>query len=448
MNNFADTNPGKPFVTSFFTNQIQARVRNGFQRLHTLLTTLTEPSARLTDPRQRQHIRLLNSLLLLFATVNIGVFITRLILTPQTLHITVVNVGATLIVLAVVYGLGQRGHYDLTFKAILILGIGLLLNNAYRSTPPHFEIAYLIFVPFFSTILYRLRTTVYLSGFILMLILLYIQFTPTMEREAAIDIMTFTMLMLIFTLMINYQRSLLEHSRQQMALDKERSDMLTQILSYMSHDLKTPLTVINTSLYLLKHTRTPPERHPQLIKQIEDQSARLQKSIQDILTMSRLDHVMELTQEKVDLNRLINHTAEQFMDTAHEKEVMIWVELDSTLPLIVANKDALERLMSNLIENAVNYSNAGSLISVTTRRDTGHVQIEVKDMGIGIDAHDLPHIFEHFYRADAARSTHTGGSGLGLAIVKKAVDIHGGAISVQSKPGIGTTFHITLPTLV
>jgi two-component system phosphate regulon sensor histidine kinase PhoR len=136
------------------------------------------------------------------------------------------------------------------------------------------------------------------------------------------------------------------------------------------------------------------------------------------------------------------------MDIAHEKQIMIWVELDDSLPLLVGNKDALERLMSNLIENAINYSEAGSLISICTRREHAQVQIEVKDMGMGIGETELPRIFEHFYRADTARSTNTGGSGLGLAIVKKAVDIHGGAISVQSKPGIGTTFHITLPTLV
>ncbi len=435
-------------MTRFSTARLKMLAINGFQRIRTFLVALIEPSPLLTDPRQRQHMRLLNSLLLLFIGVNLAVLVTRSVLTPQTFDITLVNVSATLVVMVLVYWLGHRGYYRLALRAMVILGVALLLINAYRSTPPHFEIVYLIFVPFFSTILYRPRTTLYLSALMVALMLIYIQLTPTFEREAAIDIITFTMLTLIFTLMINYQRSVLEQSRQQMALEKERSDVLSQVLSYMSHDLKTPLTVINTSLYLLKHTRTPPEKHPQLIKQIEDQSARLQKSIQDILTMSRLDHVIELTQEKLDLNRLINQVTEQFMDTAHEKQIMIWVELDDSVPLLVGNKDALERLMSNLIENAINYSEAGSLISVCTRREHGQVQIEVKDMGMGIGEAELPHIFEHFYRADSARSTNTGGSGLGLAIVKKAVDIHGGAISVQSKPGIGTTFHITLPTLV
>ena len=434
-------------MTRFSTARLKTLAINGFQRIRTFLATLIEPAPLLTDPQQRQHMRLLNSLLLLFIAVNIAVLITRIFLTPQTFDITLVNVSATVAVMLLVYWLGYRGYYNLTLRALVILGTGLLLINAYRSAPPHFEIAYLVFVPLFSTILYRPRTTLYLSVLMVGLMLIYIQLTPTFQREAAIDIITFTMLTLIFTLMINYQRSVLEQSRQQMALEKERSDVLSQILSHMSHDLKTPLTVINTSLYLLKHARTPPEKHPQLIKQIEDQSARLQKSIQDILTMSRLDHVMELTQEKLDLNRLINHVTEQFMDTAHEKQIMIWVELDDSLPLLVGNRDALERLMSNLIENAINYSEAGSLISICTRREHAQVQIEVKDMGMGIGEAELPRIFEHFYRADTARSTHTGGSGLGLAIVKKAVDIHGGTISVQSKPGVGTTFHITLPTL-
>ncbi len=427
--------------------RVRSVVHDCLQKLRDLITSVIEPAPTIKAADQRQRMRIVNGMLLVFAVVNITVLCVRAILTPETLSTTVTNVSVTLLVLLGVYLVGKRGWNDIALKIILVLGTSLLLMNAYRSTPPHFEIAYLIFIPLFSTVLFAGRTTVALSVMVIVLVLGYIQITPTVEREVALDLMTFTSLTLIFILVINYQRSMLEKSRHKMAMDKERADLLNQILSYMSHDLKTPLTVINTSVYLMKHPRTPPERQPQLLKQIEDQSHRLQKSIQDVLTMARLDHVLELTQEKVDLNRLINQASEQFAATAQEKEVAMRVNVDGMIPPMLGNKDSLERLITNLIENALNYSKAGSMISITTQRQIKAVLIEVCDTGIGISEADLPHIFEHFYRADEARSTNTGGSGLGLSIVRRAVDFHHGEITVESKLGSGTTFRVTLPTL-
>jgi two-component system phosphate regulon sensor histidine kinase PhoR len=101
--------------------------------------------------------------------------------------------------------------------------------------------------------------------------------------------------------------------------------------------------------------------------------------------------------------------------------------------------------MTNLIENAVNYTPDGGAVSVQTWSEDSKIVVEVRDTGIGIGDEDLPHIFEHFYRSDRARSTNTGGTGLGLAMVRRIVEIHRGRIEVESAAGKGSTFRVYLP---
>jgi len=113
---------------------------------------------------------------------------------------------------------------------------------------------------------------------------------------------------------------------------------------------------------------------------------------------------------------------------------------------VQGDRDQLARMLRNLVENAVKYSPAGSRIALTARRTDRDVSIEVGDQGVGIDAADLPHIFEPFFRADRSRTRRTGGSGLGLAIVRAIVQGHGGRIAVESAPGRGTTVQVCLPS--
>ena len=105
----------------------------------------------------------------------------------------------------------------------------------------------------------------------------------------------------------------------------------------------------------------------------------------------------------------------------------------------------LERAFTNLLENALNYTPAQGTVRLRTALENEQVLVEFSDTGIGISDNDLPFIFDRFYRADPARSTHSGGTGLGLAIVKKIVDIHNAAIEVKSEIGVGTRFRIYLP---
>jgi signal transduction histidine kinase len=237
-----------------------------------------------------------------------------------------------------------------------------------------------------------------------------------------------------------------EHNRFKLAMEQEKTELLKQFISHLSHDLKTPLSVIRVNLSLLQRIHDPQKQQSRLLT-IHQQTQRLERLIQDILTVSRLDHIPGFVFESIDLNQLVNEIAQQLHSLTENKPLAITVELEPDLQAIQADKDELARALINLVENAISYTKQGR-ITIRTTRQADVIMIEVADTGIGIAEAKLPYIFNHFYRTDEARSNQTGGSGLGLAIVKKIIEGHRGSIDVASTQGVGTTFRITLPAVI
>jgi PAS domain S-box-containing protein len=240
------------------------------------------------------------------------------------------------------------------------------------------------------------------------------------------------------------ERRQAEQQRLELALASERVQLLTEFMSNISHDLKTPLSVMNTSLYLLERS-SEPARQKERLRVIQQQVNLLDKYIQDILTISRLDHAPELTLKSVDLNLLLHGIEERLCFAAEQKHITMTYELDDACPLVMGDDRELDRMLVNLVENAVNYTPGNGSVRVRTRASDNGAIVEVADTGIGISEDDLPRIFERFFRADRARSTDIAGSGLGLAIAKKIVEMHRGSIDVESWVGQGTTFRVSLP---
>lgn len=240
------------------------------------------------------------------------------------------------------------------------------------------------------------------------------------------------------------ERKQIETQRLELALTQERIELLTEFLGNISHDLKTPLSVINNSLYLLERINDP-ERQKDKVNIIKQQTRLLEKYIQDILTISRLEHSPQLERKPVDLNQLLRDILHRLLPSAERKHLQTTLDLAASLPIIIGSERELDRVLVNLVENAVNYTPHTGSICLRTQAQASSAVIEIIDTGIGISSNDLPRIFERFYRADKARSTEEGGTGLGLAIVKKIIDLHGGSIEVESQPGKGSTFRVRLP---
>lgn len=235
--------------------------------------------------------------------------------------------------------------------------------------------------------------------------------------------------------------------QQRIALDVERSRVafLRDFVGNMTHDLKTPVTTINTGLYLLRR-QVDPRKQRQQIEKIGRQTKLLAKMIDDILKIAQLDNLPDLTLTELNLNQLVQRVEEQLAAEVTHKNQTLQVELMSDVASILADEAELYRAMMNLIENAVKYTPEAGIVRVKTYRDRQDVVLEVQDTGIGIPETDLPHIFDRFYRSDHARDFEVG-TGLGLAIVRRVVDLHQGSIDVRSCVGEGTRFRLRFPAV-
>jgi PAS domain S-box-containing protein len=248
------------------------------------------------------------------------------------------------------------------------------------------------------------------------------------------------------------ERKQAEAQRLELAIERERVEVLRRFISDASHDLRTPLSVMRTSVYLLK--RTLPEvqfekgvSHVQLL---DEQITRIESLLKDLLTMSNLDRADADTFEfrMCDLNALVKQVLDDEAENLEKKKHSLSVSAAQNLPKIEADTGKLRRALEAIVSNAINYTADGGQIEVSTSLNGSEVIIEVKDNGIGISAVDLPHIFERFYRVDRARRVEKGGMGLGLAIARRVVQTHSGKITVESEPGVGSTFRIHLPTKI
>ncbi len=213
----------------------------------------------------------------------------------------------------------------------------------------------------------------------------------------------------------------------------------------VSHELKTPLTIIKGELEVaLKRARSAQEYTAILQSNLEE-TDKIARIVEDLLTLAKFDNrEVSLKISKTALPLLIRGLAEDLSAVAVNKQVTLSVAVPGDLPEIDADKDQLRRALLNILDNAVKYTGAGGRITLEAGRERGGVLARISDTGAGIPEADMPHIFKRFYRADASRAS--AGFGLGLAIAKSIIDAHGAEITVKSSPGEGSVFTIFFPT--
>jgi len=211
-----------------------------------------------------------------------------------------------------------------------------------------------------------------------------------------------------------------------------------------SHELQTPLAAMRGIVEAgLRHPRRAdePSAAGELLAEIE----RCSTLVRDLRLLALAEGGQVVTAgDRVDLSTVTRECSEIARAIAEEKEIRVEMRVDAQ-PVIVGSALHLRRVILNLTDNAIRYSPPGSTIEVRVAMDDDLASVSVLDRGCGIDAGDVPHIFEPFYRADPARARDTGGTGLGLAIADQIARAHGGGISVASQPGIGSTFTLNLP---
>lgn len=222
-----------------------------------------------------------------------------------------------------------------------------------------------------------------------------------------------------------------------------------EFVANVSHELKTPLSVIKVCVEtLLDGAMDDPHHRQQFLEQLHLQSNRLHALILDLLSLARIESGEELFDfQAVPVAEIVEACLERHRPQAEAKgQVFELVPSSGEEVLTVwADEEALEQILDNLLDNAVKYTPEGGHVSIRWQRDGEQVCLEVADSGIGIPPADLPRIFERFYRVDRARSREMGGTGLGLSIVKHLVQAMHGSVRAASRLGQGTTFTVCLP---
>jgi two-component system phosphate regulon sensor histidine kinase PhoR len=223
------------------------------------------------------------------------------------------------------------------------------------------------------------------------------------------------------------------------------ADMRRDFVGNVSHELKTPLAAIRGFAETLRDgALDEPPVARRFTERILEQCRRLQALLDDLLTLSRLETVALREREQLALDEVVRHAVDTLAPLAREKRVQVEVAASGT-PAVLGEADAIERLVLNLLENAIKYNRPEGQVAVQLSATGEDVLLEVTDTGIGIPPDALPRIFERFYRVDKGRAREEGGTGLGLAIVKHVAQAHGGQVEVDSRLGRGTTFRVRLP---
>jgi two-component system phosphate regulon sensor histidine kinase PhoR len=216
-----------------------------------------------------------------------------------------------------------------------------------------------------------------------------------------------------------------------------------ELVTSVSHELRTPLTAIKGYVETLEETAAPDARR--YLEIISRNTDRLIALVGDLLTLSEMEEAgAQLSREPTDLRELAARTIGQFERRAREKGLELRLDAPDDLPRADVDAFKLEQVLTNLLDNAVKCTERGS-VTVRLAATGGRFTIAVADTGPGIAREHLPRIFERFYVVDKSRSRQLGGTGLGLAIVKHIVLLHEGEVAVDSTPGTGTTFTITIP---
>jgi len=224
-------------------------------------------------------------------------------------------------------------------------------------------------------------------------------------------------------------------------LEKTRRDFVANV----SHELRTPLTSIQGYAETLLDSPAGEATRQEFLQIIRSNAIRMSRLTEDLLILARVESgEQKLATAPVPASEIVRETVANLRGVANQRGVTL--EIDAAPDFeVLADRDAVQQVFNNLIENALNYAAVGRRIVVGAAEVNGSVEFHVRDFGPGIPSEHLPRLFERFYRVDKARSRESGGTGLGLAIVKHIILNHGGTVRAESQLGHGSTFRFTLP---
>lgn len=239
------------------------------------------------------------------------------------------------------------------------------------------------------------------------------------------------------------ERKQAEYDQIQLQIARKRTSTLRHLITNVTHDLMTPITVIKTSLYILNASNQD-EKLTRHIEKIENHTDILQKVAESLLMVSYLEEMDTLSQKSSDIMMLIQNLAQQYRSIISEKNQQLIVDIPDHPVMLSYDNDYMQQAISNILQNATQYTLDGGEITLQAEVNSSNLVINIEDNGIGISEEDQEHIFDRFYRAEKHRPV-SGNAGLGLSISKLIIELHGGQIDVESSFGQGSCFRLQLP---
>jgi len=240
-----------------------------------------------------------------------------------------------------------------------------------------------------------------------------------------------------------------ESHQIEMAIEREKVNVLQRFIGNMSHDLRTPLTVIKTSVYLFKRLKNEPEKQLQQVDSLSAQVDHLNRLFDDLLSMSKLDKAdtSDYRFKWLNINLPTQSAVQDHLALALRRRQKLEFVPDDRLPDILIDRKEYRRMVNHLILNGLGHTPEGGSVTVQTSYQDHEVVVSVRDTGAGIGTLELPLIFERYYYKDNLQNSTDGGTGLGLNIARKIAEAHGGRITVESQLGTGSVFRVHLPVL-
>src|ERR1019366_7491577 len=226
----------------------------------------------------------------------------------------------------------------------------------------------------------------------------------------------------------------------------ELDQVKSRFFANISHELRTPLTLLLAPLEsLLRRFNLEPDTKDLLVT-MHSNGMRLLKLINDLLDLVRLESGrMEVKREPLEVGEFVKGLASAARQVADDKRLRLETFVDPAVGTVLADRDKLEKVVLNLLFNALKFTPAGGRVELRAEKRSEVLVLMVADTGMGISEKNLPHVFDRFWQADGSSKRKYQGVGIGLALVKELVEIHGGKVVVRSQEGQGTTFTVTLP---
>jgi PAS domain S-box-containing protein len=226
---------------------------------------------------------------------------------------------------------------------------------------------------------------------------------------------------------------------------KELDKMKSEFVSTVSHDLGSPLHIIQTSAELIPKLGPTNQDQRDTVDDIIRVVGRTATLVRELLDLGKIEAGVEMEMEPCQLATVIDEAVEGLEERAKAKEIVLQITLPQALPLVMGNPIRLGQVVTNLVNNAIKFTPGKGTVTISARETEGEVTVEVRDTGIGIAPEDQAHIFDKFYRVKSVQVSGIKGTGLGLAIVKSIAEGHGGRVWVESELGQGSIFGFALP---